>query len=105
MARKKQRNVPLPVEREQELLDKVYAIFDTVKLTAKRYERALPVVRVGTEAQPLRCATPQIAELVGDLTRHYDALSPETKSEVEKYIRLVKEGEDYRVEYVSREGG
>jgi len=51
-----------------------------------------------------KCATPHLAELVGYLARHYDELSPATKSEVEKYVRLVKEGEDYRVEYVSSEG-
>ena len=96
MTKRKQRNVPLPVESERELLDKVYALFDTAKLTALNKERALPVAK---------CATPHLAELVGDLTRHYSMLSPETKSEVEKYIRLVKEGENYRVEYVSREEG
>lgn len=94
MARKKQTNTTFTAESEQELLDKVYALFDTAKITTKKYERALPVAK---------CATPHIAELVGDLARQYDALSPATKSEVEKYIRLVKEGEDYRVEYVSME--
>jgi hypothetical protein len=95
MARKKQTNTSFTAESERELLDKVYALFDRAKLKNKRYERALPVAK---------CATPHLAELVGDLARRYDELSPATKSEVEKYVRLVKEGEDYRVEYVSQEG-
>jgi len=95
MARKKQTNSPFTAESERELLNKVYALFDTEKLT-KRYARALSTAK---------CATPHLAEVVGNLALHYDALTPATKSEVEKYIRLVKEGEAYQVEYVSREEG
>jgi hypothetical protein len=96
MTRQNQTNRPLAAESERELLDKVYAVFDTAKLTKGRHERPLPSAK---------CATPHLATVVSDLARHYEVLSPETKSEVEKYIRLVKEGEAYRVEYVSREDG
>ena len=78
------------LNEEQRLLYKVYALFEPEKLPAhlKKTSHTLK-----------KSATPELLELIHELTENYSTLTASTKDEVEKYIRLKRVGNSIKVEY------
>jgi hypothetical protein len=81
--------------KEQKLLDMVLALFEPEKPPAS-WSRA---------ATPQKSATPQLLESIVALTESYSTLTPKTKAEIEKYIRLKKVGNTIQVEYPISDSG
>jgi len=75
---------------EQRLLYKVYALFEPEKLPAHQ-KKTSPTLK--------KSATPELLELIHELTENYSTLTASTKAEVEKYIRLKRVGNSIEVEY------
>lgn len=91
-----------PALDEEELLYRVLAIFDPDKLIVAN--RPNPVEEeAGTPTQPpapvSKCGTPELASVVEDVVRHYEALSPRARSVVDRYLRVHKQDDTYTVEY------
>ena len=75
---------------EQRLLYKVYALFEPEKL---------PAYLKKTSDTPKKSATPELLELIHELTSNYSTLTASTKAEVEKYISFKRVGNSIKVEY------